>query len=630
MLIRIMVVSLCFLASCPAFLTAQTPDSKTPLQYTPLQTPCRAVDTRVTGGPIASGTSRLFNPAGGACNIPLPSTGPIVYALNVTAVPHGPLGYLTLWPAGGAQPLVSTLNSPDGRVKANAALITGGTNGEISVYTTSTTDLVLDVSGYFTYNPNSYDYSHYPQALVYVPITPCRVVDTRINSGTSFGAPSLVGGQQRIFQLGNSTCNLPASTFATVGGAIAMNVTAVPPAGKQLSYLTVWGTPQPTEEMQTPLASTLNAPTGAVTANAALVTINPGTSESISVYPSDNTDVVIDITGYFAPPAMAPKGMSLFTLPPCRLLDTRKSSGEFQGELTVPFTSGNSCDVPVSAQAYVVNATVVPEGVLGFLALWPDGTPQPLVSTLNAADGLVTSNMAIVSTANSSIDAFASSGTQLILDVSDYFAPSFTLFAGPSPLYVGQNQPLTIGLLPENGFSDPASIVVSVPAGVSLVNQPLALLYPGSPQILRVAGGANGQQITVTATADGITEVATVPLMPVVGADFSVALANPDGTPLTGLTLAPGQGFQFNVKSNASTIYTLMGVGQPPAWDVTLNWQEQFYSGQTITVTGGSSAGAAGETGVERLQFANDPSSCIPEVPCQVIHEQDVLITVTQ
>ena len=59
-----------------------------------------------------------------------------------------------------------------------------------------------------------------------------------------------------------------------------------------------------------------------------------------------------------------------------------------------------------SAQAYVFNATVVPSGALGYLSLWPDGLGQPVVSTLNALDGFVTSNMAIVPTQNGSIDAF--------------------------------------------------------------------------------------------------------------------------------------------------------------------------------------------------------------------------------
>jgi len=84
---------------------------------------------------------------------------------------------------------------------------------------------------------------------------------------------------------------------------------------------------------------------------------------------------------------------------------------------------GSVCGPSSTAQAYVFNATVVPSGPLGYLALWPDGGPQPLVSTLNAVDGAITSNMAIVPTYNGSIDAFASNLTQLILDISAYFAP---------------------------------------------------------------------------------------------------------------------------------------------------------------------------------------------------------------
>ena len=48
---------------------------------------------------------------------------------------------------------------------------------------------------------------------------------------------------------------------------------------------------------------------------------------------------------------------------------------------------------------------------------------QPGVSTLNSVDGSVTSNMAIVPNSDGSTDAFASNPTQLILDISSYFAP---------------------------------------------------------------------------------------------------------------------------------------------------------------------------------------------------------------
>jgi hypothetical protein len=83
----------------------------------------------------------------------------------------------------------------------------------------------------------------------------------------------------------------------------------------------------------------------------------------------------------------------------------------------------SQCEPPAAAQAYVFNATVVPVGALGYLTLWPDGQSQPVVSTLNALDGSITNNMAILPSSNGKVDAYASGLTQLILDISSYFAP---------------------------------------------------------------------------------------------------------------------------------------------------------------------------------------------------------------
>jgi hypothetical protein len=62
---------------------------------------------------------------------------------------------------------------------------------------------------------------------------------------------------------------------------------------------------------------------------------------------------------------------------------------------------------------------------MGYLTLWPDGGDQPNASTLNAYDGKITSNMAIVpaSMTNGKVDAYAYGLTNLILDISSYFAP---------------------------------------------------------------------------------------------------------------------------------------------------------------------------------------------------------------
>jgi hypothetical protein len=156
-----------------------------------------------------------------------------------------------------------------------------------------------------------------------------------------------------------------------------------------------------------------------VTANAAIVPA--GINGDISVFVTNDSDLVIDINGYFGPPG--PGGISLFPLAPCRVLDTRIPAGSppFKGQLDINI--GNKCGASSSAQAYVLNATVVPPAPLGFLTLWPQGAVQPLVSTLNAGDGAITSNIAIVPTTNGSISAFASDPTHLVLDISGYFAP---------------------------------------------------------------------------------------------------------------------------------------------------------------------------------------------------------------
>jgi hypothetical protein len=71
------------------------------------------------------------------------------YSLNVTVVPDGALSYLTAWPTGSSQPLVSTLNSFDGTVVANAAIVPAGTSGAISLFVTDRTHVILDIDGYF-------------------------------------------------------------------------------------------------------------------------------------------------------------------------------------------------------------------------------------------------------------------------------------------------------------------------------------------------------------------------------------------------------------------------------------------------------------------------------------------------
>ena len=60
-----------------------------------------------------------------------------------------------------------------------------------------------------------------------------------------------------------------------------------------------------------------------------------------------------------------------------------------------------------SASAQVLTVAVVPTTILGYLSLWPQGQAQPVVATLNAQDGAITSNLAVVPTATGSISSYS-------------------------------------------------------------------------------------------------------------------------------------------------------------------------------------------------------------------------------
>jgi hypothetical protein len=371
------------------------------LRFIPVA-PCRVADTRNPAGPfgapfITGGTSRSFALPNSSCGIPSTAQA---FSFNVAVVPHTTaLGFLTVWPTGLTQPLVATLNMVTGRIRSNAAIVPAGIGGSVSVFASNDTDVILDINGYFVPATTA-------GALAFYPVTPCRLVDTR--NGTLLSGP-FGAGQSRTLPILASSCNVPSTAQA-----YSLNFAVVSP-GTSVGYLTAYPT-----GIMLPTTATLNDLTGTIAANAGIVPA--GSGGSIDVYATDATQLVVDINGYFA--SAGTGGLSLYNLPPCRALDTRQAPGSlpFINELDVNVL-GSGCGGTEAVRAYVFNATVVPTTTLGFLTLWPQGTPQPLVATLNALDGDITNNMAIVPTNNTQISAYATDSTQLILDMFGYFAP---------------------------------------------------------------------------------------------------------------------------------------------------------------------------------------------------------------
>ena len=75
----------------------------------------------------------------------------------MTVVPSGQLQYLTIFPDIAPPPLVSTLNSLDGRVVANMAILGVPESGSLGILTVSEqskgTDVIIDVLGQFSRYP---------------------------------------------------------------------------------------------------------------------------------------------------------------------------------------------------------------------------------------------------------------------------------------------------------------------------------------------------------------------------------------------------------------------------------------------------------------------------------------------
>lgn len=371
--------------------------------------PCRVVDTRSGQGrtgsfgpptPAAGSTREVPVPLGG-CGVPASAKA---YSLNFTAIPKVNLSYLTTWPAGVPQPLVSTLNSFHGGVVANAAIVPAGTNGAIDFYVTDAADVVIDINGYF-------DVSTTQGALDFYPVTPCRLSDSRVGSGFAglFGPPSLAGGVSRSYPLLSANCSVPPAAQA-----YSLNATVVPSVA--LAYLTLF----PAGGAR-PLVSTLNSFDGATVANAAIVP--GGNGGAIEAYVTNSTDLIFDINGYFAPGG----GASLKYTPvtPCRIADTRTTgSSILAADSSRVFAVSGLCGVPSGAQAYSLNVTVVPTGSLAYLTLWPTGLARPLVSTLNSFPGRVVANAALVPAgAGGAVSVFVTNDTHVVLDINGYFAP---------------------------------------------------------------------------------------------------------------------------------------------------------------------------------------------------------------
>jgi hypothetical protein len=130
-----------------------------------------------------------------------------------------------------------------------------------------------------------------------------------------------------------------------------------------------------------------------------------------------------------APPA----GADFYTLPPCRVLDTRNPTGAYGGPALSAgaersFALAGRCGIPAGARALSVNVTVTAPTQAGFVRAWPGGLTAPTTSLINFSAGQVRANNAILplaadgqGTVTVQAGLAAAGSVQLILDVNGYF-----------------------------------------------------------------------------------------------------------------------------------------------------------------------------------------------------------------
>ncbi len=198
----------------------------------------------------------------------LPGTGVAVAVLNVTMTQTDAPGYVALWPSGSSKPMTSNVNaSAAGQTIQNFVMVPVGANGKVSLFTLSSTHLIVDLVAWLP--PNS--------GFVPAPATPSpRVLDTRGVTDTMLPP-------------------VPSGGFVTGGGPGVQLLNVVATETRGPGYLTIY--PSGTTR---PRASSLNVErAGQTIANAALVRSG---STGYTVYTLSSAHIVIDSYGSFPLP----------------------------------------------------------------------------------------------------------------------------------------------------------------------------------------------------------------------------------------------------------------------------------------------------------------------------------------
>ena len=263
-------------------------------RFVPLAQPERWMDTRGQAGaplPVAFGVvprkandnETVLVPNLASTDVDMVNAQALV--VNITAAAPAANGFLRALTTGAVGATHSNVNYTTGTASANTAIIPLTGAGSISVFTTKTTHIIVDVVGYIT--STDADASSYG---LFIPITPGRAFDSRAGA-----APPFIAGESRTVQITDLVApTIPPLPLVPGDEAIGVssNLTVVSPPNT--GFLTVY--PGPVQ----PATSNLNFAPGKTVANAALLALELPDGTVIATI-SKPGHVIIDINGYFIP-----------------------------------------------------------------------------------------------------------------------------------------------------------------------------------------------------------------------------------------------------------------------------------------------------------------------------------------
>jgi hypothetical protein len=165
--------------------------------------------------------------------------------------------------------------------------------------------------------------------------------------------------------------------------------------------------------------------------------IPPGDVVPGPTWPLTAGDFEVVQRGWQPPASTTPVATDLFTLAPCRLLDTRLAPnqvppGPYGGPAVPPrsdriLVAPGHCGIPSTAKAIALNVAAVNAPAAGYLSLFPGDVAAPFVSALNFSTGQTRANNAVVKLASSGSGTIAvRNGTlgqsvHVVVDVFGYF-----------------------------------------------------------------------------------------------------------------------------------------------------------------------------------------------------------------